>query len=174
MNWKTIVISYGVSLISFISYFLGLRKPKGSWFKAMKPIDKVVLILSIVIPALIIWNDVETESKKEDEINNKRYFGVLNPTEKIILPYDRNYRTAIEIGWSLNRKGATFIYNGGAFSNVFKSDKHPYFKVFEDIKLQIRERDGRLLVSSLIRANNGFILAEIIDNEWKVAPPLIH
>jgi tetratricopeptide (TPR) repeat protein len=172
MNWKTILISYSVSLITFISYFLGIRKPKGNWFKVLKPVDFAVLILCVIVPTLIVWNDVETAVKQEEEINQTRYFGVLEPKEKIILPYERNYKTTLEIGWSLNvERGVRIIYNGGALSNIFKSDKNPYLKVFEDIKLKISEKDSRLLVSTIIRDSNGLIIAEIINNEWKVSPP---
>jgi hypothetical protein len=71
----------------------------------------------------------------------------------------KNIPRAIEIGDS----GARLIFNGPQGA--------PFFKFAENYDLKIDLIDGQLKVSTQIRNKKGEMVAELVENEWKVAVP---
>lgn len=68
-------------------------------------------------------------------------------------------RPEIEIGDS----GAVFIFGGPQGA--------PIFRLFEDDSLAIAlDEKGRICVSLVVRDKSGAIIAELVNNEWKVNP----
>lgn len=116
------------------------------------PHAKVLTFMFIVISALIQVIDVIQQDKEIDKI---KYYGTLEPENKILLSTADNTIPKIEIGDS----GTIFVWNGPQGMNLFT--------IFDDNALKILSENGQIKLSTLIRDKNGNVVAEIVDNEWR-------
>lgn len=88
--------------------------------------------------------------------------GVLRPTKKNVL-FSAAGGGAFQM-LQIGPNGTTFMYLG--------SERNPpTFTFFERSKLLVGWADDHAIFSTQVRDNSGRLIAELIDNEWKIAPP---
>lgn len=104
----------------------------------------------------IAQNREENQRKNEAK---KAYTGKLQPEKKVIFSGKDNIYPELEIGDS----GTVFSYAGPPDT--------PFIKIAEDDNIKIEIEGGEIKLSTKIRDKNGQIIAELINNEWKVVPP---
>jgi len=177
MGWKTIASYTLAAVLTFLLYFVGSWRmgyvvdEDGRINKGNLKVHFLILILALAGATILASKDLEAIRKQAEEEAKSKYAGVLKAESKVLLPFEQPIITKLEIGWTLNKPGAIIQYPGGPLSNVFKDSKGNVPKAFEDICLTIREKDEEVKVSTLIRDQNGTIVAVLTDNEWKVSPP---
>jgi len=99
------------------------------------------------------------EETKNKEAAKEAYAGQLKPEKKTTLLSGKDsIYPELEIGDS----GAVFVYGGPIGS--------PIFKLAEDNEIKIELLNGQIQISTKILDIKGKIIAEIIDNEWRVNP----
>lgn len=108
---------------------------------------RTVAILLLVVAAIFEYRAREYEHAQLSQT------GLLRPTGSAI--HDGDY-PKIEIGNS----GTVFVFSG--------DPSLPFMRILQDCELSIRRVDGVLKVSSTIRDRYGAVVAEIVDNEWRV------
>jgi hypothetical protein len=84
-----------------------------------------------------------------------KYVGKLEPNTKLLLSDNYNVFPQLELGDG----GSIFLYRG--------PEGMPLFNILGD-NLTIISHEGQVKVSTIIRNKNGVIVAELINNEWKV------
>lgn len=126
------------------------------WFKrdSVPPYITIIVVVLLVAFAVIQIVIKVRESKEEDK---SKYSGVLKSQVKTLLSSDKNVYPKLELGDG----GTIFSYSG--------PEGKPLFKIFEDSHLTILREEGQVKVSLIIRSREG-IVAELINNEWKVNP----
>ena len=105
----------------------------------------LVILLTLALAASRARTTVDTGS---------RFSGVLDANSRTLLSADAK----IQIGDS-----STVLQ----YRNL---SNRPIFKFFGDNILSMRLENGQLKVSSLVRNPHGEVVAELIDNEWKINP----
>jgi hypothetical protein len=85
-------------------------------------------------------------------------FGALSP--KVLLEGSRGGIPMLQIG----PNGTTFMWLG-------QGTKPTFFNFFDRNRLIVGETEGQVTVSTQIRDRTGQLVAELADNEWKVAAP---
>ena len=94
---------------------------------------------------------------KESETRGA-YSGTLKASGRVLLAAQDRVWPQLEFGDS----GAVFRYGGPNGS--------PLFKFGEDSNLTVTSKDGQIMVSVAIRDKNGALIAEVIENDWKINP----
>jgi hypothetical protein len=89
------------------------------------------------------------------EPETAKYVGKLEPNTKLILSANDHVFPQLELGDG----GAKFLYAG--------PEGKPLFNILGD-NLTIISHEGQVKISTVIRNKNGVIVAELINNEWKV------
>jgi hypothetical protein len=171
MDWKIVAVHYLTAFLGFLLYFIGAWWA-GHVFDKDKKINQkkiflhiIVLTITFIIPTLMVLNLKEENLVREKEIAIKRQTGILESQTKILLPYNERRVTQLEFGWTLTTPGALLVYKGGPLSNFFKIT-NPSFKILDEIKLSISEKNNQILVSCLVRNESGNVLAQLVNNEW--------
>ena len=63
------------------------------------------------------------------------------------------------------------IGDSGAILALNNSDPNmPIFRFFQEDKLLVQTIDGRIKVSTVFRDRSGSVVAEVLENDWKVKP----
>lgn len=137
-------------LIAFLIAIIGLLKPD------KVPSSLTIILAGLFVLAAIIQVLIERRQAKEDA--KSRYSGVLVAKSKILLSPKKKVLPELEFGDS----GAILAWAG--------PQGEPIFKIFEDNSLTISIESGQLKVSTLIRSQDGSLIAELVNNEWKVNP----
>jgi hypothetical protein len=86
------------------------------------------------------------------------FTGVLESPGQVLLSPDGVNRPRLEMADS----GSILEYAG--------PKGEPLLRIFQDNSLTIAVKDGQVVVSCLIRSEDGSAVAELIENEWKVNP----
>jgi hypothetical protein len=107
------------------------------------------------------WVRQKQEAIKKVEAQPPSYSGKIEAekSELLLSSKDHVVKRRMEIGDS----GAVFEFTGPAGD--------PLFEFAKDYNLKIESVDGELKVSTKIRDPKRLLVAELIRNEWKVAPP---
>jgi hypothetical protein len=154
-------MEYFVPIILAIIALIGWLKPQNAnrrWTFLF-----IIVIVVLVVFQLIIQND------QNRSIAKLKGEGKLKSPTSIIST--QTYAT-LEIGWEINSPGAFLRYRGGPLSTMFPGLKgSDWEQVLDEISLDIRERDNKILVSTVVRDSDGFLIAKLQDNEWKINPP---
>ena len=87
------------------------------------------------------------------------YSGILTPKIETLLSPTSGTRRILELG----KSGAKFELADPKLTTVID--------FFHSSRLTLEEIGGRLMVSTQIRDPHGELVAELIRNEWRVAPP---
>jgi hypothetical protein len=119
-----------------------------------KDLPKRARYCAIVLLLLLTGIQIYSVIQDENDAATKRHTGELKPQPGFDLNPKHELVPTFQIGSS----------NKITFSNVI-------YLGLKDCPLKVVVRDGRLFVSTLIRNKHGDVVAEIVDNEWKVAPP---
>lgn len=98
-----------------------------------------------------------TAVKEKDAAAKNAYSGVLTPESKVILSAGSGIYPEMQFGDS----GTIFIYEGPQGSPLFRFAEDNAFTITTD-------GDGSIKVSTVIRDKTGAVVAELIENEWKV------
>ena len=98
------------------------------------------------------------KQKAKEETAKKAYAGKLESTKKVILSAAQKIYPQLEFG------------NSGSILKFTGAQGIPLFKIAGDNNIIIEVENGILKVSTKIRDKKGNIVAEIIQNEWKVNP----
>lgn len=150
-------ICFSVAAILFLTKF-------GVWISSESyELKWRVLIAFIIFGAIGVgwvfswqWVNIVEKDMREKEAK-KAYVGQLKSEKKVIFSPKENIYPEVEIGDSTS-------------GFMFASPKgEPLFRIAEDIKIEIGK--GELKLSTKIRNKNGHIIAEIVNNEWKISPP---
>ncbi|MBI5376373.1 MAG: hypothetical protein HZA77_13150 [Candidatus Schekmanbacteria bacterium] len=107
-----------------------------------------------MIVGAIVQTVVEIRASKEEA--KSKYVGIIKPPSKVLFSAQENTVRNLELGDS----GAILAFSG--------QQGAPLFKIFGDNALTIISDKGTLKVSTTIRNRKGTIVAELINNEWKV------
>lgn len=127
---------------------IGLYK-KDSW-----PIWASLAVSGLLIAGAIIQTVVEIRASKEEA--KSKYAGIIEPTSKVLFSARENTVRNLELG------------DGGTILSFNGPQGAPLFKIFDDNALTIISDKGMLKVSTIIRNRKGSVVAELINNEWKV------
>jgi hypothetical protein len=106
-------------------------------------------IASFVITGTLLIVD---NAQKRREEGKRRFSGELISESKIIASSKRGIVPAIQIG----KDGPRFF--------------NDYLRMWEEMGVEIRVQAGQIKVSTAIRDRHGNIVADIVDNEWRVNP----
>jgi hypothetical protein len=117
----------------------------------------VFAISGISLTLVLRWVDAK-ESLATVPVPKNAGVIVAKP-DSVIFSQGRPLNRSMEIGTS----GAVFNYAGPEGS--------PLFAIFNKYDITMEMIDGKLKVSTKVGNDKGDLLAEIIRNEWKVAPP---
>jgi hypothetical protein len=104
-------------------------------------------IASFVITGTLLIVD---NAQKRREEGKRRFSGELISESKIIASSKRGIVPAIQIG----KDGPRFF--------------NDYLRMWEEMGVEIRVQAGQIKVSTAIRDRHGNIVADIVDNEWRV------
>lgn len=141
MKILLIIVALAVALI-------GLYK-KDSW-----PIWASLTVSGLLIAGAIIQTVIEIRASKEEA--KTKHVGIIKPTSKVLFSARKNTVRNLELGDG----GAILAFNGPQGA--------PLFKIFGENALTIISDGGMLKVSTIIRNRTGAVVAELINNEWKV------
>lgn len=141
MKILLIIVALAVALI-------GLYK-KDSW-----PIWASLTVSGLLLAGAIIQTAIDIRASKEEA--KAKYAGIIEPTSKVLFSARENTVRNIELGDG----GTILAFNGPQGA--------PLFKIFGENALTIISDGGRLKVSTIIRNRTGAVVAELINNEWKV------
>ena len=135
-------------VLALAAAIIGLYK-KDSW-----PIWASFTISGLLIVGAIIQTVIEIRASKEEA--KSKYAGVIEPTSKVLLSARERTVRNLELGDG----GTILAFNG--------PEGAPLFKFFQDNALTIISDKGVLKVSTTIRNRKGSVVAELVNNEWKV------
>lgn len=122
-------------------------------------LSQSIVALGLVVAALGGYGAHHFGKKIEKEADAKAaYSGTLKATTQVLLAAEQHVWPQLEFGDS----GAILKYTGPAGS--------PLFKFGEDSNLTVLSRNGQLKVSVAIRDKTGRLIAEILENDWKIKP----
>lgn len=137
-------------LIAFLIAIIGLLKPD------KVPPSLTTILVGLFAVSAIIQVLIERRQAREDA--RSKYSGVLEHKSKILLSPRKKALPKLEFGDS----GSVLVWGG--------PEGEPIFKIFEDNSLTISIENGQVKVSTLIRSQDGSVIAELVNNEWKVNP----
>lgn len=127
--------------------------------ESWQTLSQVVLALGILLTALggygayVFGKRVEREKEARSA-----YSGQLKANAEVLLSGPNHVWPSMEFGDS----GAILRYTGPEGS--------PLFKIGEDTGLTIVWEGRQVKLSTIIRDQNGRVVAELVKNEWKVNP----
>jgi pimeloyl-ACP methyl ester carboxylesterase len=96
-------------------------------------------------------------SNQKTTSKEPKYVGRLRKTSRLIFSTKDSSNVVLEIGDS----GTKFLWLGPKDT--------PMFQLFDNDYIEIYNKDGDLKVSTIIRNKEGNVVAELVDNEWKVS-----
>lgn len=137
-------------VLAFILAIMGLIK------RETVPLYLTIVIVFLLVLYAVIQIIIEQKQSK-DEAKSK-YFGVLKPKSKILLSAEKNTFPKFEFGDS----GAILVFAG--------KQGEPLIRIFKDSSITIVIEDEQVKASTIIRDRSGAIIAELMNNEWKVNP----
>ncbi|MBU4262555.1 MAG: hypothetical protein KKC76_11925 [Proteobacteria bacterium] len=155
---------------------------------------QIVLIILTVFIAILGWLKTDTTTKKfkviaifvlliigviqfllnrkvHEEKASKTYSGTLKTQDRGFYLNPKIKR--LELGWTLEKRGMGFLFKN-QITDIFTvadNPKVPYLRFFRDLSVDINEKTNNLLVSMILRDRSGSLIANLVNNEWKVAPP---
>jgi hypothetical protein len=139
-------------LIKYIPSILGLISAIVSYLMPQKRCLFLSLaIVSFGFQIVVVREDIANLAKS-------KFVGILSGKPKIIFSATDNILPKLQIG----DKGAIFSWAGPNGKAIFN--------FFNENPLVIMIENGQLKVSTSVRDMNGVLIAEIVKNEWKVAP----
>jgi hypothetical protein len=120
-----------------------------------------LLVFGVVVQVLI-------EREREKEAARLRYSGILAPKSNML----RALLSPLRMLLSPRGKPLPKLELGDSGSILVWAGPHgkPILEIFEDNSLTIATQRGRVSVSTLIRDPDGSVVAELINNEWRVNP----
>ena len=140
-------------------------------FELLQTLSQIIVTIGIIFTAIggfgsyYFGQKIDSEKAKIQESRTikeettKATVGRLQPTEiKKIIDIKHNIYPKFEFGDS----GAILIFAGPQGS--------PIFKFADDNNLIVSVVNGNISVSATIKDKQGSIVAEVIDNEWKINP----
>lgn len=136
----------------------------------LRPEEVPPILTATMVGLLVFWVVVQVliEREREKEAARLKYSGILAPKCNILRALLSPLRVL------LSPKGAPLpkLELGDSGSILVWAGPHgkPMFKLFEDNSLTIATRRGRVSVSTLIRDPDGSVVAELVNNEWRVNP----
>lgn len=110
--------------------------------------------------------DAAAEAEKKAEVAKATNVGVLETKNKVIFSAEQGIFPMLEIGHTDTQPGARIGFKPNGENALFNALK-PFLK---DNKIVIKVVNNSIKVSTLVRDENGNLIAELIDNEWKVNP----
>ncbi len=135
-------------VIAFIVALLGVYK-KNIW-----PFWVTLVISGLLLIGFIVQIVIEIREGKVAA--RSKYAGTLKPKSTVLFSTRNNVNPKIELG------------DGGAIFSFTGQKGQPLFKIFTDNSLTIINDRSQVKVSTLIRDKSGSVVAELINNEWKV------
>jgi|SRR5208283_2378274 len=135
-------------VLVFIIAVVGLYK-KESW-----PLWTTHIIVGLLLILAIV--QIIVERRKAKETSKLQHTGTLEPLSKVLFSMRDNVLPKLALG-----DGGTILAYTGPRSQ-------PLFKIFDENALSIISDEGRVKVSTIIRDKTGNVVAELIENEWKV------
>jgi hypothetical protein len=102
--------------------------------------------------------DAAADAEKKKQAEKSAMTGVLKPERKIILSAQYKVFPLLELGDS----GSVFGFTG--------PKDQPFMSFARDTALTITKDEKGIKVSTRIKDKDGKIIAELIDNEWKLNP----
>jgi hypothetical protein len=165
--WRDLLFGGGYLLLACaVLIFLDMQQPLRERPKMIPLIGMVVFGLGFLGCAVLYYwpSDPTTASVSQSPNDNKltipKNAGIINAKPgSVIFSQGRPLNRLLEIGTS----GAVFNYVGAEGS--------PLFSLFDKYNIIMEMVDGKLKVSTKVGNDKGELLAELIRNEWKVAPP---
>lgn len=127
--------------------------------QTMQNVCQIVAAVSFIVTAVAGYGAYYFDKRVEAERDARTAMsGTLEqPTETLLSAMD-TAMAELEIGQS----GTVFLFG--------KGDGSTNVKMLEDNKLRVTLHDGAVRVSLLVRDRTGAVVAELVDNEWKVNP----
>lgn len=135
-----------------------MRKGILAGYRKLGPIGRLMFWCAIISIILAVLYFVVQQCQYHGDKSKAQYSGMLTK-KNILLSAEKDILPKFELGDS----GAIIEWNG--------PQGGPVFNKFKDIKLIVFTNDGVLKISTLIRDQNGAVIAKIEDNEWQVARP---
>jgi len=160
-----IPLSYLIAKVCFSAAGLIFLIKFGTWISSepyelkWRIIAAFVIFGAVGLGWVLSWHWVGTIARGAQEKEAKpTYAGRLQPEKKIILSGKDNIHPELEIGDS----GAVLVWSG--------PQGIPMLKVAEDNEIKIESIKGQIQISTRILDRNGQMIAEIVENKWKVKP----
>ncbi|MFH1101385.1 MAG: hypothetical protein V1726_05050 [Methanobacteriota archaeon] len=146
MNW----IPFLLVFLILIATLIGLWKERYKSRKRVNSLLIILIIIAIITAGTQVWVEYDTQQKEKYTMNSGTISGET---------LDKNVTYPC-----LSLGGTNFIYEGPKGYSVLD---------ILGINVTIWIENGKLKISTILRNENGEIVAELKANEWQVNPNLI-
>lgn len=143
-----VLMKIALAVLAFLLAVMGWLKPENT--------PRAMTIAAIAILAVMLALQVGVEIRESREAAKSVYSGFLKPKSRTLFSPRQDTRPKLEFGDS----GAILVWDG--------PHGQPMFRLFQDNELTIKMEEGQVKVSTLIRDRSGKVVADLVDNEWKV------
>jgi hypothetical protein len=145
--WKySITMKIILIIIALIVAIIGIYK-KDTW-----PLWATFGLSALLLIGALF--QVIVERREAKAAARLKYAGTLESLSRILLSKKENIMPSIELG------------NGGT---IFSFSKNPAsIEFLKDNEIKVVVVDGQVKVSTIVRNSSGIIVAELLENEWKV------
>lgn len=124
------------------------------WFKR-DSVPIYITVTVLVLFSIVAFFQIRIYFKETKEKEKIKYAGILIPDRRVLLSGKKRIYPQLEIG------------DCGAIFSFTNEQGEPQFSFADDNDITMVIENGSLKVSTLVRSRNG-VIAELINNEWKV------
>jgi hypothetical protein len=158
MNWFAFIVILFNALIAIFSVYTNPQLKKQLRIFSWRPTQQTVFIILIIICLAASFMSIyyqENEQEREKMISS--YEGTLRVESTILFSTNERIYPILEIGTS----GRGYFWNGTKGDPMITLPDNQYITIYED--------RGQLKLSTKLKGKDGLI-AEIVDNKWKINP----
>ncbi len=149
---STPVLKISLAVVQVLIAVFGLS------FK-QKSKHRSLVVLALMLLSLAAQIELELSQSREDA--KLQYVG------KLAAKSGKASKSVIQFG----KSGSFFSFPSNGVASVLSTDLGIPESIVRNNSLMLRNSEGNLLVSAKLTAEDGMMIAELVDNEWKVGSP---
>ncbi len=159
LDYQIAKVCYSLALL-LVVIIIGVWLISDRWSMGMRILTAFITCSIIGAGWATLIGIVQNREEYQKRIEAKKaYAGTLKAEKKIVLSSKNHIYPKVELG------------NSGAIIEYAGPKGFPLFSMLEVNNLIIVIEDKQLMLTAKIRDKTGNIIVEIVNNDWKVAPP---